>query len=351
MSGMKSLRTAGGYLLLVVFGLAGVAGSIAVFQLWLVWHLPGDVSGRSHHLTIDPGLNVPAIARLLQQKGAIRNAREFDLLCRWYGAGRKLQAGEYLFEPLATPLAIYDKLVEGKVLLHRVTVPEGDTMYDVARILHQTGLASEQAVLHLAQDKDYIRSLHLKVSSLEGYLFPDTYYFAKMQSVGAMLRTMVHQFRLHFPESWRQRAKKEGMSVQDVVILASMVAKEAKVDSERPIIAAVFLNRLKKNMPLQCDPTAVYGMPGFSGPVTAQDLKRQSPYNTYLHRGLPIGPICNPGVKSLHAVLYPARVPYLYFVNDGNGTHHFSVTLAEHRKAVARYREKVRELAKDKAGG
>ena len=191
----------------------------------------------------------------------------------------------------------------------------------------------------MSQDKEFIDSLDLPDDGLEGYLFPETYYFTKSNNIRTILKSMVRQFRLHFPKKWEDRAKERGSSVQEVVILASIVEKEAVVDSERPLIAGVFFNRLKLNMPLQSDPTAVYDLPDFSGPITREHLQRQSPYNTYQKRGLPAGPICNPGAGSLEAVLYPEEVPYLYFVSNNDGTHRFSTTLEEHQRAVSLYRQ------------
>ncbi len=159
---------------------------------------------------------------------------------------------------------------------------------------------------------------------------------------------MVERFWQRLPQEWQDRLKELGLSLHEIVTLASIIEKEAVVDSERPVIAGVFYNRLKINMPLQSDPTAVYDIPGFSGPVTAAHLTRQSPYNTYRIKGLPPGPICSPGAKSIHAALYPEKVPYLYFVSNNDGTHHFSVTSEEHRKAVSHYYELKKKALEDK---
>jgi UPF0755 protein len=224
---------------------------------------------------------------------------------------------------------------------HRVTFPEGSTIWDVGRILEKHGLARQAGIVDLARDEEFISSLGLEFPSLEGYLFPNTYFFRASHNETLILQTMVEQFRRHFRDSWKERAKELGFTVHEVVVLASLVESEAKVDSERPLIAAVFLNRLKKDMFLQCDPTAVYDLPDFCGPVTKEHLKRQTPYNTYQKKGLPMGPICNPGAKSLEAVLYPKEVPYLYFVSKNDGTHQFSETLSDHHRAVRNYRKKL----------
>jgi UPF0755 protein len=260
-----------------------------------------------------------------------------------------MQAGEYAFSTLLTPEQVLDRIVNGRVVIHIVTVPEGSTLWDVARILDQKELAPQNEIIDLAGSAEFARSLEVKARGLEGYLFPDTYQFKKPVSSASIASAMVRRFRQRLPQQWHGRLKELGLSLHEIVTLASIVEKEAVVDSERPVIAGVFYNRLKINMPLQSDPTAVYDIPWFSGPVTAAHLARQSPYNTYRIKGLPPGPICNPGEKSIQAAFYPEKVPYLYFVSNNDGTHHFSATSDEHRKAVAHYYELKKKAAQ--AGG
>lgn len=332
--------------ILTVVSIAVAAVVCALFfHFWLFLRLPGQAAVERRQVTIPPGTGASAVARILHAEGVVSDADAFYLLCRFRKAGHKLRAGEYAFPTLATPGQILDQIVSGRAILYRLTFPEGSTVRDVARALEERGLASEKVILRLSRDKEFLQDLNLDEPSLEGYLFPETYLFQKSQDEAAMLRMMVQQFRRHFPDTWRDRASQLGMSVHEAVVLASLVEKEAKVDAERPVIAAVFLNRLDRNMPLQSDPSAVYDLPDFSGPVTSLHLKRQSPYNTYLNRGLPPGPICNPGTKSLKAALYPEKVPYLYFVSNNDGTHRFSETLTEHRQAVSDYREKRKAMA------
>lgn len=327
------------YVLPAALCLVALAVFVVAFQFWLFLNSPGGVRPQVREFNIGSGMSAAAIARLLQSEEVVSDARMFYLLCWLKKSGQKLQAGEYAFSSFSTPGQILDQIVAGKVLLHRVTVPEGSTLADVAALIQQAGLAEAENVIQLAQNKEFIGALDLQSKSLEGYLFPETYYFSKTQNERTILGSMVHQFRVHFPTEWQAQAKKRGLSVQEVVIMASMVEKEAVVDSERPVIAGVFFNRLKLNMPLQSDPTAVYDLPDFSGPITREHLQRQSPYNTYTNKGLPIGPICNPGAKSLQAVLYPEDVPYLYFVSNNDGTHRFSTTLEDHQRAVSLYRK------------
>lgn len=313
-----------------------------LFEAWLFLRLPGGRERAMIVVDIPPRSGAVTIAQLLQEKRIVSNAQKFYLLCRYRKAASRLRAGEYGFLSPTTPDRVLEKLIQGKVLLHRVTFPEGATIREVAREIEEQGLGLEKDIIRYSSDPELMRSLGIEGPNLEGYLFPETYHFPKSQEAPTLLRAMVQQFRQHFPEAWVKRSEEIGMRVQEVVTLASLVEKEAAVDSERALIASVFHNRLKRNMPLQSDPTSVYDLPGFSGPVTSAHLKRQSPYNTYLFKGLPVGPICNPGRRSLEAVLYPAATNYLYFVSNLDGTHRFSATMTEHQQAVGHYREKAR---------
>jgi len=344
MSALKRLALLLFCLLSMAAYFALLAAFVVAVQFWLFLNLPAGGGLQVRLVNIVSGMNPMSIARLLESSGVVADARKFYALTTITKAGPRLKAGEYAFPCLATPPQILDQIVHGRVVLHRVTIPEGSTVADVAALLEQAGLAEANTVIHLAQDRQFIETeTNLQVGSLEGYLFPETYHFSKIQDEKAMLKSMVHQFWRHFPDEWQVRAQQQGLTVKQVVILASMVEKEAVVDAERPMIAGVFFNRLKLNMPLQSDPTAVYDLPGFSGTITRQHLQRQSPYNTYQNRGLPVGPICNPGAKSIRAVLYPEELPYLYFVSNNDGTHRFSVTLEEHQRAIADSHKKLNE--------
>ncbi len=332
---------------LTVFTLIG--GFLAVFGVWLFLRLPGGTPIEPTVIEIPAGTNAMAISNLLHAKGVISDPQAFFWLCRFRSASSRLQAGEYAFSTPMTPDQVLEKLIRGRVVLHRVTIPEGSTIRDISRLLEEAGLARAAEINSLAHDNAFIESLGMKLPSLEGYLFPETYHFPRSQSARTILKGMVQQFRERFTDEMNRRASEVRMSLHEAVILASIVEREAAVDEERPLVAAVFLNRLSRNMPLQSDPTAVYDMEDFSGPITAAHLKRQSPYNTYQIKGLPVGPICNPGMRSLESVLHPASVPYLYFVSNHDGTHLFSSTLSEHQEAVSLYREKVRKAAENEA--
>lgn len=315
---------------------------LVLFHFWLFMRLPGSSSLDVRELTIEPGTGGESIARSLHAKGVVSDPRLFSLMCWMRGESQKLKAGEYAFLALSTPGQILEQLVSGRVILHKVTFPEGSTVRDVAEILKEKGLAYREEILRLAEDTNTIQSLGISATSLEGYLFPETYHFQRSQNGLIILKAMVDQFRKHLPDGWQERAEKAGLTLHQVVTMASMVEKEAVVDAERPVIAAVFFNRLKRGMLLQSDPTAVYDMADFIGPIESAHLKRQSPYNTYVIKGLPIGPICNPGAESLRAVLFPENVPYLYFVSNDDGTHQFSENIQDHHKAVFRYHRKLK---------
>jgi len=329
-----------GSLFLGMAGAGGLLLATAVFHFWLFLMLPGNVGGKSRLMRIEPGMNAYAIAQALEREGVTTDARRFYLLCWVRGGAHRLQAGEYLFPPFAVPDAILRQIMAGRVVTGRVTIPEGSTIRDVAHILEEKGLAVEGDILRLASDRDFAGRLGLDVFSLEGYLFPETYVFKTRQEPGSLLSAMVHQFQRRLPQGWEGCLSELRLTLHEVVILASLVEKEAAVEGERPRIAAVFLNRLRKNMPLQSDPTAVYDLPGFTGPVRSEHLRRISPYNTYLNRGLPVGPICSPGAASVQAALHPEKVDFLYFVSNHDGTHHFSESLAEHNRVVARNRRR-----------
>ncbi len=335
---MKALKSFLAFLAILCC-LIVLVGIPALCHFWLFLRMPAKSAFETKQFFIPPKTGALGVARLLESKEVVRNAYEFYALAMLKNALPRLQAGEYAFSTLSTPEQVLDKIVNGRVVIHTVTLPEGCTMWDVARILDQKELVSSADFLATAADANLIRSLGIKASSLEGYLFPETYQFKRPLDGAAAAKAMVRQFRSHLPPEWEDRARELGLGLHQIVTLASIVEKEAVVDSERPIIAGVFYNRLKINMPLQSDPTAVYDIPGFSGPVLAAHLSRHSPYNTYQIKGLPPGPICNPGIKSLRAALYPEKVPYLYFVSNNDGTHTFSVTVQEHRKAVNRYHE------------
>jgi UPF0755 protein len=237
----------------------------------------------------------------------------------------------------ASPVQILDQLRKGRIKLYRLTVPEGLTMEETAVAAADSGFCDMDHFLSLCRDPDFITDLGIPSHTLEGFLFPETYFFQKTTRCRQVIETMVAMFFTVVTDQWEQKAKELGFSLQEIITLASMIEKEAAVPSERPLISSVFHNRLKKGMRLQSDPTVIYGDPEFEGRIRTRHLQRKTDYNTYQMHGLPKGPIANPGAKAIEAALFPADSDYLYFVSRNDKTHYFSKTLAEHNRAVRKY--------------
>jgi UPF0755 protein len=286
------------------------------------------------------GMSVTALSELLHGQGLVRSAGKFRWLVRFKGAARQIKAGEYQLSTGLRPGELLNKITRGEVRLHQITFPEGYTLKQIAELLEASKLVNAESFIAAATDPPFIHSLGIEATSLEGYLFPDTYRFARGLPVETMLRSFVTMFNHHFGPVQEEQARNLGFTRHQVVILASVVEKETAVAEERPLIAGVFLNRLRKRVRLQSDPTVIYGLRNFDGNLTRAHLQRDTPYNTYTRRGLPIGPICNPGAASIQAVLNPTSTPYLYFVAKKDGTHHFSTNLVEHNTAVLRYQKR-----------
>ena len=289
-------------------------------------------------IEIQRGEGLIDIAQKLYQNGIIKNRVVFIIEALRSGKNKEFKAGEYAFYPYQTISEILDILSKGKVFQHKITVFEGATLWQIAEILEKEGVCSKKEFLKWAENKEFLRELGVPSDTAEGFLYPDTYFFAKNTPCPQFISTMVRNFW----EKWKSiepLAQKSNLTLREIVILASIVEKEAFYDSEKPIIAAVYLNRLKKGMPLQADPTINYALKSFRR-LTYKDYRSvKSPYNTYLHNDLPPTPIGNPSLSSLKAVLTPAKVPYLYFVADGTGKHIFSKTYKEHLKAINEVRK------------
>jgi UPF0755 protein len=234
---------------------------------------------------------------------------------------------------------VLEAMRKGKIIEYEVVIPEGYNLYQIGWTLSGTPLiADPQQFITLVKNKQYVHSLGVDADTLEGYLFPDTYYLPKGIKLEDIPKKMVLRYKAVFDDSYRDRARALGYTEGQILTLASIVEKEAKIDSEQKLISAVYHNRLKLGMKLQADPTAVYGTKAWITKVTREDLKRKSPYNTYLHKGLPPGPIANPGRGAILATLYPENVDYLFFVAQGDGSHFFSKNFGAHEKAIGRYR-------------
>ena len=283
------------------------------------------------------GSGIKKLAAELKQDGVIRSAWHFILLARLRGQAHRLKAGDYRFTDAMTPGDILRKLVTGDVDYRRFALPEGYSVYQAAEMLEQKGYFKRDAFLAVCRDAALLERLGVRAACVEGYLFPATYNLARNGTEEQLVAQMVGRFRKVYADVTVGGQEQGGLSSDEIVTLASIIEKEAVTAGEKPLISSVFYNRLRLGMPLQSDPTAVYGVRAFSGKVTKADICRHSPYNTYLVRGLPPGPIGNPGADALRAALHPARSNYLYFVARQDGTHYFSRTLEEHNRAVARY--------------
>ncbi|MEW6289999.1 MAG: endolytic transglycosylase MltG [Thermodesulfobacteriota bacterium] len=305
---------------------------------------------------IPPDSGFAAIKQALIDRQVIDDDIRFGLLARRMGAVGKLQAGEYCFTADLSHQAIIEKLARGEVSYRPLTVPEGFNIFQIGDLLASGFGYDRNDFLRQVQDAKLIKSVGLDVPSLEGYLFPDTYFVTRGQMLNEIVAMMVHRFNKVYNEISKQNqgaspSVPQAVSRHEIVILASIVEKETALPDERPLIAAVFLNRLKNNMKLQADPTVIYGIADFNGNITRQDLITPSPYNTYTKTGLPAGPIANPGKESLVAVLHPAATGYLYFVAQNDGSHFFSSTLEEHNRAVIRFQKQRRLSAQEPAMG
>ncbi len=313
---------------------------VAMLIVWLIAFVTPyhNVRGKGIVVTISRGMAADQVYSRLSQDDVISNAILFRLFSRVFGIDRSIKAGKYLFTGHYSDYDVLKLIASGKSnLLVHVTIPEGLTVRQIAGIYHRELGVDSTLFAAEALGDSMASELGIPSKNLEGYLFPETYDFYYATEPGEILKRMTDEFKLFFNDSLRSRAMAIGYSVNQVMIVASIVEAEARVDSERPIIASVYYNRLMKNMPLEADPTIEYAL-GEHTRIYYKDLRINSPYNTYEHYGLPPTPICNPGMKSIMAALYPDTTRYLYFVATGSGGHRFSVTFREHQRAVREYR-------------
>jgi peptidoglycan lytic transglycosylase G len=300
-------------------------------------YLPGGSSPEAVEIKVERGEPLSSVIRKLKEANVISNKTLFSIWATLTARENKIHWGLYRFDLPIAPGEILDRMVHGRGVFRRVTIPEGLTVNQIAAVLAQAGIVDQAQFLEQAEDPELLRSLHLEETGIEGYLFPDTYYFVPFVTEKDVLVTMVERFRKAFDQAMNQQADDIGLTPHEVVTLASLIEKESGLEAERPLISAVFHNRLRSNMPLQSDPTVIYGIKNFSGNLTRKDLQAHTAHNTYVIQGLPPTPICNPGLSALRAALHPASVPFLYFVSKNDGSHFFSVTMAEHNRAVRIY--------------
>jgi UPF0755 protein len=292
-------------------------------------------------IVIAAGSSLRQVSAELHSRDVIISPGMFEALARIKGNARSIKFGTYEFSEALSPLDVLDRLQRGLVRLQPFTVPEGRTLFETARIIAATGLANEKELLKKTTDPDFIDHLDLSGNSLEGFLFPDTYFFSRAATAASILEKMVERYRQVFAEEVKLAKQPSQLNEQKVITLASLVEAETGKADERPLIAGVFLLRLKKGMRLECDPTVVYGQllldPSFNKRLRRRHLLKDTPYNTYRNYGLPPGPICSPGRLAIRAVLQPVETDFLFFVSRNDGSHKFSRTLREHNRAVNTY--------------
>ncbi len=312
--------------------------SVAIIMYYHIYHIytPLKSSKRIIIVEIYRGMGVKKIASVLKIEGIIRDEFAFKLLVKIKKAEDKIKAGEYKLSSSMNMIEILSILVAGSY--QKLTIPEGYNMFQIADLLSQKGLVDKDRFLYYLQNKNFIAKLNICALTLEGYLFPATYYIVKGDSEEKIIRMLVAKSRTIFTSQHKKRVKELQFSIHQVLTLASIIEKEVGVPEERALVSAVFHNRLKQGMQFESCSTVIYALlPDFDGNLTKEDLKTPSLYNTYLHHGFPPGPIANPGMAAIKAVLYPAKVNYLYFVSTNDGRHKFSSTLEEHNKAVLQY--------------
>lgn len=315
---------------------------VRIFLLLLLcWYLlclfvpPGNGS-TVRDISFPAGSSIRKLAQELKSAGIIRSSWHFIVVARLRGQAHRLKAGDYRLNDSMTPAGILHKLVAGDVDYRRFVLPEGYSIYQAAELLDQKGYFRKDTFLEKCSDSALLGRLGISEASAEGYLYPATYNLPREGNEEMLIEQMVGQFNKTYA-ALKTGEGRAGLSRHQIVTLASIIEKEAISTDEKQLISSVFHNRLRLRMPLQSDPTAVYGVRAFTGKVSKADISRRTPYNTYLISGLPPGPIGNPGADALRAAMHPARTEYLYFVARQDGTHQFSRTLEEHNRAVARY--------------
>ncbi len=323
-----------------------VVVAVATFSVLAFW--PHTVPAGGVTVDIPYGASPLQVADILGKNGLIRSVRVFYGLARLTGWSDQLRAGVYRFEGRASCLEILKRLKTGHGVLRRVTIPEGARSWEIAAILkHSVGIDSARFMV-LVHSDSLARVYGVEAPGLEGYLYPDTYLFSPRIAPEKAIEAMVHRFWEVVDDSIPKLAEKRGMTLHQVITLASLIEGEAKLDSERALISAVYINRLRRGMLLQACPTVQYVIGGRRRRLLLADLQIDSPYNTYRYRGLPPGPVNNPGLRSITAALHPAHVDYLYFVANGKDGHYFSRTLAEHLRYKAKLDALRRRLAREK---
>jgi len=328
---------------LFIFGIA----LLILFSIYIyeIFKKPQFSFSKEVEVYIKPGSSFNEIVSLLYDNKIIKNKTLFKLYILILGKHKYIKAGYYLFDKPLNILQLANKLLKGEILYYKITIPEGSNLFDVQEILRRNNILKGENFFSIVNSKeilDDLKEIAPDINSVEGYLFPETYYMSKEESLSSLIRRMIKEFKRRYLLTLKKKSELSGFSINELVALASLIEKETGLPEEKPLIASVFYNRLKLNMKLQCDPTVYYAF-YISGKfpllLSKEDLEIDSPYNTYRYYGLPPTPICNPGDASIKAVLNPADSKYLYFVSKHDGSHYFSTTLREHNAAIYLYKK------------
>jgi UPF0755 protein len=333
----------------LILSMASVAVLLLIVLLLVVGWLRSELNSPYYsnaagetYVDIPRGATTHQIAALLVNAGVLHRRIPFMVYLRYKDLGRRIKAGEYRFYKAATPRQIIQRLAHGDVYFRSITIPEGLTAHEVIDLLAKAGFGEASEFEKEIQMTDWIQDLDPNATTLEGYLFPETYRFGRHVSSEMVIKTMVNEFRTRLYRILQQYPLREGWTVQRIVILASMIEKEVKRPEEGPLVASVLINRLEKGMPLACDATIIYAMKmsgTYRGHLGKADLEMNTPYNSYLHVDLPPGPISNPGAGSIRAALNPSKSDFLYYVSRNDGTHQFSRDLQSHLYAVGKFQK------------
>ena len=335
------------YISITLFGistLSSLAILIAIF--YMVRYLsPVDANAKPIQLKIVRGMSAQAVADQLVHNKLIHNPWAFLFVSHLSDTSHRLQVGTYRLSGAMSIPQIIDHLKTGKVVTQQFVVPEGLTVVQIGKLWEKAEFGTAALFNQAAIDPKWLRKYRIEGKTLEGYLFPNTYQFSDGATPQVIIQIMLDEFNRRWTAEFTEEATALGFSKHQIITLASIIEAETRVPDERPLVSAVFHNRLRHGWKLQADPTALYGLGNPDRPPRAADLRVDSPYNTYIHKGLPPGPICNPGMASILAALRPTSVDYMYFVAIGDGKHHFSKTLREHQNMINKIRRNRRLIA------
>ncbi len=341
MTSLRSEKSSGN----IARGIALAVASVLLVSTFLLFDSHPSRDWEAKKVSIPKGSSLREITSIFTKEKALPHPAAFRGFALLTGTGRRLQHGEYTFPNPPSAYGAWKKLIEGDVVKYPVIVRPGANLFDVAALLGAYMLADPGKFLEAATSESLLARLGIPGESAEGYLVPDTYNLVKNLPSEEILGIMTRPFRKKFTPEMERKAAAAGFSVHEIVTIASIIEKETGVPREKPLVSSVIRKRLALGMPLQMDPTVIYGVKRFDGTVTRKDLQAPGPYNTYMNRGLPPGPIANPGASSIAAALQPANAEFLYFVSNNDGTHTFSRTLPEHARAVENLRRARKEGA------